>query len=632
MDFSAQQAKYGGLTIGKDTTQDRINQAVATQPQTKKRSGLAKWLPTAAGVAGTLLAAPFTGGTSLLGTAAILGGGAALGGGLGELGAQGVSGESLNLGKAGKEALISGATGAIPIGGAAKAAKVANQAAKTGAEQGVEQTAQKSLLSKFRTNVAEHGQQAEARSGGFNIGAKVSGSPELRPSQSVNIGKILKDEKIPTGAPATRSFAVDKKLTNYGKQIDTALTKSNRSLGQGEAQAIADNYLRQVEKLPGVDDNIRKEAQNYATNFVNQAKDVKGTVGFRRGLDKDEISWIKNPDAATSAKQLAASTFRDTLHSTINTLAPELKGLNNSYHKLSKAQGYLVKETGRGGKGGIVNRIAESGPIQSVESKVGSLLQKITPKETTDRSLLSKIAGEGVKQTVGQTVGGESPLAPTPPDLAAEYAADPTNPKFNGVDPAQFGYPADNTLGATDQPPSESSGLDQSHIDEAIKQALANGDTKGLSNLLAVADYYDKKATSVSKGGNLNSTASGVIADTKTGLASLQNLGQLITSSTANNPIVGRVRGANPYDTNAQNLQAAIATTKQIVGKALEGGVLRKEDELKYAKLLPTMGDTDSTAQNKITQLVNLISGRLGEYQANIKGGTGGTDLAALGL
>mgnify|MGYP007031181626 CR=1 FL=1 len=88
----------------------------------------------------------------------------------------------------------------------------------------------------------------------------------------------------------------------------------------------------------------------------------------------------------------------------------------------------------------------------------------------------------------------------------------------------------------------------------------------------------------------------------------------------------------NPYDSNAQNLQAQVATAKQIVGKALEGGVLRKEDEVKYAKLLPTMRDTDQTAQFKIQQLQSLISSRLNDYLMSINGGSGGVDAAALGL
>lgn len=129
-----------------ETTAQRQMSAPKEQP--KGRSGLLRFLPTALGVGATLAAAPLTGGASLAGTAAILGGAAAAGSGLGELGAQVFGGEKIDTGRIGKEALISGATGAIPIGGAAKAARVARTAGTVAKETGKEvagQAAKKTL-------------------------------------------------------------------------------------------------------------------------------------------------------------------------------------------------------------------------------------------------------------------------------------------------------------------------------------------------------------------------------------------------------------------------------------------------------------------------------------------------------
>lgn len=50
----------------------------------------------------------------------------------------------------------------------------------------------------------------------------------------------------------------------------------------------------------------------------------------------------------------------------------------------------------------------------------------------------------------------------------------------------------------------------------------------------------------------------------------------------------------------------AVATfnlVKQVIGKAMEGGVLRKEDEAKYERLLPTLRDTDRLRTYKLNQL-----------------------------
>jgi hypothetical protein len=166
-------------------------------------------------------------------------------------------------------------------------------------------------------------------------------------------------------------------------------------------------------------------------------------------------------------------------------------------------------------------------------------------------------------------------------------------------------------------------------LQAAAIQALARGDTQGIAAIKSVMDIVGSGQQSAKP---LNSTAAGVVADTTTGLKSLMELKDKIAGSTANNPGIGWLRGKNPLDTNAQTLQASIATSKQIVGKALEGGVLRAEDEKKYAKILPTLNDTDAVAQHKIDELVNLISSRLSEYKQGISGGSGGTDLAALGV
>jgi hypothetical protein len=167
----------------------------------------------------------------------------------------------------------------------------------------------------------------------------------------------------------------------------------------------------------------------------------------------------------------------------------------------------------------------------------------------------------------------------------------------------------------------------QANVQAILKQG---GTQKDVSEYLANVESYSK-LTSPSNGG-LNSTAAGVVADTTTGLSQLQKLSSDIAESSVNDPGLGYLRSKNPFDTSAQNLQASIATAKQIVGKALEGGVLRAEDEKKYAKILPTINDTDQVAQYKIQQLVGLIGSRLNEYKSNLSGGSGGTDLSSLGL
>jgi hypothetical protein len=61
---------------------------------------------------------------------------------------------------------------------------------------------------------------------------------------------------------------------------------------------------------------------------------------------------------------------------------------------------------------------------------------------------------------------------------------------------------------------------------------------------------------------------------------------------------------------DSKKRQATIDRVKQVIGKALEGGVLRKEDEEKYAKILPTIGDDPQVARQKLAGLRSALQQR----------------------
>lgn len=61
------------------------------------------------------------------------------------------------------------------------------------------------------------------------------------------------------------------------------------------------------------------------------------------------------------------------------------------------------------------------------------------------------------------------------------------------------------------------------------------------------------------------------------------------------------------WGSTAKSKQAVIDRVKQVIGKALEGGVLRKEDEYKYEKILPTLRDPESVVRTKLDGLEDAI-------------------------
>jgi len=70
---------------------------------------------------------------------------------------------------------------------------------------------------------------------------------------------------------------------------------------------------------------------------------------------------------------------------------------------------------------------------------------------------------------------------------------------------------------------------------------------------------------------------------------------------------IDKVKALNPFDTGANQMKQLVASTKQVIGKGLEGGVLRKEDEYKYEKIIPNIGDTKEVLKVKYKQLRDLL-------------------------
>jgi hypothetical protein len=70
-------------------------------------------------------------------------------------------------------------------------------------------------------------------------------------------------------------------------------------------------------------------------------------------------------------------------------------------------------------------------------------------------------------------------------------------------------------------------------------------------------------------------------------------------------PVRGRWARFNPLDPIGQTIESQVRSLRQFVGKMREGGVLRKEDEIKYEKMLPSMADTPESFANKMNAMQN---------------------------
>lgn len=113
----------------------------------------------------------------------------------------------------------------------------------------------------------------------------------------------------------------------------------------------------------------------------------------------------------------------------------------------------------------------------------------------------------------------------------------------------------------------------------------------------------------------LSDTAIQSVAQTQKALDDLAILKTKIQGNTEKlGPITG-LAAINPWS-ESRKLQADVDRVRQTVGKALEGGVLRKEDEEKYKKILATLTDTPSTAIYKIDALIGSVTRDIETYKS----------------
>lgn len=132
-------------------------------------------------------------------------------------------------------------------------------------------------------------------------------------------------------------------------------------------------------------------------------------------------------------------------------------------------------------------------------------------------------------------------------------------------------------------------------------------------DLAGVAPPGSKPANTREQGRPVVSGDANRIADLDTSLNDLDVLANTVTGSTGTSAKIGAmlpnwVTELTGRGVSAKQKQAAIDRVKQVIGKALEGGVLRKEDELKYEKILPTIYDPPEVVRTKLLGLQEALT------------------------
>src|SRR5262245_7292942 len=238
---------------------------------------------------------------------------------------------------------------------------------------------------------------------------------------------------------------------------------------------------------------------------------------------------------------------------------------NNGQTTLFNLRSGEVKTIGQA-KADLHNVPANTDVINAVGELVYQSEPKPTAESTAGRGRTVRI-GDRVKQFNPDTGKYDIDVGPAPPASSAATGAGGGSGLVDAVlaNPALF-----NQLGAKER--------------AAIAPELSR---RGF-------DQFGKAASD---------TALKEIKEVDLALGSLDELATMINENKQYmGPVAGAITSVNPWS-QGKNLQSAFALVRQKIGKALEGGVLRKEDEIKYRTIL---GDIISTPENALFNIDQL--------------------------
>lgn len=660
MDWSEQQAKYGALVQPRQQTAT----ATAPAPKKKKRGGVGGFLE---GIAKSA-AEPFSYliNSDIINpikeTSAIL-----TGNKVAQRNATREANKEIGLGESGKDivggvkklagnsaqALLTAATPGVSSikGGAALGTATGASAAITdrdsdlgdvltgglvGGATGGALSAGGKLLSKFTKTpkaLGKTGEAIQAETSGITRGTPLKGGRTVTPEYETELNSFLQEgskkylpEGIKAGSPRAQSTSAQEVFNGVKTQLKENLDKINRKITPEEYNKLITDAEFKVNSTMGA------EPGKYTADFKRLAKDkdIAGLEKLRQAADNDAFN-LKGEVGGT-AKAAEAHAIRDTIDEFVTSLSDstdEAVAQAAAAYKAVKGDYGIAKDlveltskgakTAKGAKVPLVGIDVGKQTIAGAKNKVGGFLNKVS-------NAVPEVALPGAVEATGNFAnralrqGITSKAGAVPENEPAADVADPLQPDI-----------VDNTNFDTAEAPTEYDPFAPENLQASVQKILAQGgDMKDVTEFLNNAKILQAVNPANEKKKALNSTAAQTVSDLKSGIESIKQLGTDISESGVNNPVVGFLRSKNPLDTGAQSLQGRIALTKQLIGKALEGGVLRKEDEAKYAKILPTINDTDATAADKIANITRKLQERLFLYEQAIGSGDGGADISPL--
>lgn len=631
--------------------QTQQTQQPQQQPQSKKATGLKRLLiqggalgaQALAGV-GSLAAAPFTGGASLA---------AGFGAGVGINALKDkLLGEKQSL----KGNLLEGGLTILPgVGKLAKEGVTGFKGARLGEEALAAAKAAKSVAPEKQAlkDVLLNSVKTPKEGGRLT---KVSNAIKKTSTGAMDVSEGFK-----AGENATKRLATVQQYGIGGGRRGLQKGAEVLSNLENELQPILKKTKIPVKNVSGVLDNVAKYSEAEVTDplmkrvLASQNKALQNAA--KDGvISGDELRTIRSKlgngifqGAETGSKDLKKEIYR-AYGDLIGEKAPKARSILTQQHDILGLEKGLAKRA-EGARipllGGALTKSPVAGQARdlgldfaaNVTGKVGKVTGNPVIKTGVQQALARSFLKPGFETPQDQNVPGQTQL---PQDTSQVFAnpqsqdeADLNQLISSGVTDPQELFDQLNAPTQTDQQPENPLGMSSADLIKQAYDLRVAGDAKGSKDILEfakVAQQFEQDAAKGKGGGlKLSDTAITKMTDLQNGIQHISELGDQVTNNYQGGPITGRVRSLNPFDASFKNQQSDIDAVRQLVGKAKEGGVLRKEDEEKYKKILPTLNDPPETVRYKIKQIATGLQSDLERYLMNQQQfGKGSTDISNL--
>lgn len=423
------------------------------------------------------------------------------------------------------------------------------------------------------------------------------------------------------GSSQTKYEKLKPIMESISKNIDEKLSANPVPIDES---LVVNAFNEKMASTMRTSDITTKQAQAMMKKYLSDLSDLP--VANMTSQDLFALKKIVNSDATKifdalerniplTPKQEVILAFRNTLDDVIRKTNPEVKELTVEQSHLFDAADSLNRSRKTNPTTRIAGTTVPAQFMQEIQDRAGKVVEATgkgigsAEVPTVGLSNVSKglITFEKALQD-SENNNQDSGEYPGNQDTTYGESNENVNSGDNHTSLSDSSLSQDNT-NVNSQKTLNSFGATPEQIWEAYVKVAGTGNKRKAALLKEMFDQEIKYQSS--KNPKLNSSAAKAFTDSQTAVSMAQQLEETISQyADKMGPVKGAASGMNPYDTDAQTFRSQMEAAAQVIGKSMEGGVLRQEDVVKYRKILPQITDTVAVARNKIKNIRALLEGQ----------------------